>query len=155
MAASGSITFDDSLWPLLVAKFEGEPTLQQQEEYFSRLLAYLRRDEKSVGILETSQVRMMTAEHRRRLAEFLKEHDALMRRQLLGCAAVITSPVMQLASSVILYFKPPGFPLITTTTLPEAARWTARRLEDSGLLHPAERIRRHYGLHEQQRQRLR
>jgi hypothetical protein len=145
MDSSASITIDDSHWPLLVMTFVGEPTLQQQEAHLARVSTYLRRDEQFVSILDTRRERMMTAEHRRRLAEFLKEHDALLRTQVLGCASVITSPIMQLAASIVLHLKPLPFPYFTTRSLPEAGLWAATRLEGTGLLHLAERIRRHYG----------
>ncbi len=134
MTALGStdfISLDDSLWPLLVARFVGEPSLQQQEEYFRQLLTCLRRREKFVGILDTRQVRMMTAEHRRNLAGFAREHDALIRAQVLGCAAVITSPVMQLAASIVLHLIPMPFPYFTTSSFSEAMGWTAMRLDAS------------------------
>jgi hypothetical protein len=142
--SSSFITLDDSHWPLLVATFVGEPTLQQQEEYFHRSLTYLRRREKHVTILDAREVRMMTADHRRRVAEFQLEHEALLRSQVLGCASVITSPVMQLAASIIQFFRAPPFPYVTTRALPEAARWAAARLEGAGLHQHSERIRHHY-----------
>jgi hypothetical protein len=142
--ASSSITLDDSHWPLLVMTFVGEPSLHQQAEHLARLSTYLRRDEQFISILDTRQERMMTAEHRRRLAEFLREHDALLRTQVLGCASIITSPVMQLAASIVLHLKPLPFPYVATRSLSEAAMWAAVRLEGTGLLHLAERVRLHY-----------
>ena len=122
----------------------GLPTLQQQEEHFAQLLVHLRREEKCVLILDTRQVRMMTGEHRQKLLEFAREHHALIRTQILGCAAVITSPVMKLAASLVLHFSPPSMPYFITHSLPEAARWTARCLDGAGQPHAAERIRHHY-----------
>ena len=138
------ITIDDSHWPLLVVGFVGEPTLQQQEQYLRRTLAYLRQGEKFFSILDTRQVRMMTADHRRKVAEFQLEHEALLRSQVLGCASVIDSPVMQLASSIILFFRPPPYPHVTTRTLPEAVRWVTAQMDGRGLFHIAELIRSHY-----------
>ncbi len=139
MDTSASITLDDSRWPLLVARFVGEPSLHQQEEYFRQMSTYLRRREKFVGLLDTREVRMMTAEHRRNLAVFVREHDAQIRAQVLGCAAIITSPVMQLAASIVLHLVPMPFPYFTTSSMSEAVRWTAKRLEGSGYGPPPER----------------
>ncbi|WP_257458386.1 hypothetical protein [Archangium lipolyticum] len=129
MDSSASITLDDSHWPLLVARFVGVPSLQQQDEYFHQLRTYLRRKEKFVGILDTREVRMMTAEHRRNLALFAREQDAQIRAQVLGCAAIITSPVMQLTASIVLHLIPMPFPYFTTTSMSEAVRWTAKCME--------------------------
>ena len=78
----------------------------------------------------------MTGEQRQRLAGFMPEHDALFRSRMLGCAAVITSPVMQLAASIVLHFVPMPFAYFTTTSLPEAAKWTAKCLEGAERLPP-------------------
>jgi hypothetical protein len=144
MNSSSFITIDDSQWPLLVVEFVGEPTLQQQDQYFSRTLTYLRRGEKFFSILDARRVRMMTADHRRNVAAFQLEHEALLRSQVLGCASIIDSPVMQLASSIIQFFKPPPYPHVTTRTLPEAASWVAAQMDSKGLYLIAERIRCHY-----------
>ncbi len=144
LGAKDFITLDDALWPLLVTGFVGLPTLQQQEEYFTQLLVHLRREEKCVLIFDTRQVRMMTGEHRQKLVAFSREHRALIRTQLLGCAAVITSPVMQLAASTVLYVIPPPMPYFITHSLPEAAKWAAKCLDGAGQPHAAERIRYHY-----------
>ncbi len=143
---SSFITLDDSHWPLVVATFVGEPTLQQQEEYLQRSLAHLRRGEQFFSILDASAVRMMTAEHRRKVAEFQLQHEALLRSQVLGCASVINSPVMQLASSILHFFRPPPYSHVTTRTLPEAVMWVTVRLEGRGLHRLAEDVRRHYGV---------
>jgi hypothetical protein len=146
MDPSSFITVDDSRWPLVVATFVGEPTLHQQEEYFQRSLTHLRRGEKFVSILDARAVRMMTADHRRKVAAFQLEHEALLRSQVLGCASVIDSPVMQLASSILHFFRPPPYPNVTTRTLPEAVMWVTVRLKDQGMHRVAEDVRRHYGV---------
>jgi hypothetical protein len=146
MGTSDFISIDDSHWPLLVARFVGQPSLQQQEEYFAQFLGYLAREEKCVLILDSRQVRMMTAEHRQKLAVFARQYDALFRTRLLGCAAVITSPLMQLAASIVLHFIPRPCPFFTTTSLPEAVKWAAKRLEDAGRHPDAYRVQQHYGL---------
>ncbi len=48
----GSITFDDSLWPLLLSRFQGVVSDAQYEEYLSRGLAYLQRGELYVSVLD-------------------------------------------------------------------------------------------------------
>jgi hypothetical protein len=145
MDSASFITLDDSHWPLLVATFVGEPTLQQQEEYLERSLTYLRRGEKFLSLLDTRAVRMMTADHRRKVAEFQLQHEALLRSQVLGCVSVIDSPAMQLAASILLFFRPPPFPYVTTRTLAEAVMWVAVRLEGLGLNALAQDVLRHYG----------
>ncbi|HZH78016.1 MAG TPA: hypothetical protein VEY88_18455 [Archangium sp.] len=146
MEPVASITFDDSLWPLLVVKFVGAPTNQQQEAYLSQLRDYLRHGERYVSILDTRLLRMMSSEQRVRQAEFIKENEGLLRQVTLGMAAIVTSPLIRLAASVFLHLKPMPTPYYCAPTLPAAADWTADRLTQAGLGVSAERVRRHFGL---------
>jgi hypothetical protein len=147
MSSTDAIILDDSLWPLLVTKFVRQPSLQEQQKYFAQVLGYLRREEKCVGLLDTRHVMATTADHRKKMTEFMGEHHALIRTQLLGCAVVLTSPMLQLATSVVLHFTTPPAPYFITTSLPEAAKWTAKCLNGVGQPLAAERIRYHYAPH--------
>lgn len=146
MDALASITFDDSLWPLLVVKFVGAPTNQQQEAYLAQLRAYLQQGDRYVSILDTRLLRMMTSEQRVRQAEFIKENEGLLRRVTLGSASIVTSPLIRLAASVFLHLKPMPTPYYIAPTLPQAAGWAAERLELAGLSEASERVRHHFGL---------
>lgn len=152
MTLSASITFDDSLWPLLLVRFPSVITSAQQEQYLARLLTYVRRGQKYVGILDTHLLRNTTAEQRQRQADFIKEHEALFRQSSLGSAAVVTSPLVALGARILIHLKPMPVPFYVTSSLPAAVAWAAERLELAGLTEPAERVRSHFGLsHESRR----
>ncbi|MCY1079548.1 hypothetical protein [Archangium lansingense] len=142
-----SITFDDSLWPLLISRFQGVVSDTQYEEYLSRGLAYLRRGDLYVSVLDMGVLVVPTVVQRQRQAEWLLEHEALMREQLLGCALVITSPFLRLALSAILHFRPLPNPYVVVQDVAEGLRWAATRLEEAGLSDAAGRIRLHFGPH--------
>ncbi len=55
-----SITLDDSLWPLLICRFEGKISDSQFEEYLTRGTACLQRGERHVNIMDMSQFAMPT-----------------------------------------------------------------------------------------------
>ncbi|MCY1075024.1 hypothetical protein [Archangium lansingense] len=146
MDPSASITIDDSLWPLLQVRFPSAFTNSQQEQYLGRLLAYLRRGERYVGILDTHLLKNTTSEQRQRQADFIKEHEALFRSCSLGTAGIITSPLMALGARILIHLKPMPSPYYVASSLPAAVTWAAERLELAGLFGPAERVRRHFGL---------
>jgi hypothetical protein len=146
MLSAPAITFDESLWPLQLVRFVGSFTPQQYEDYLAQLLATLQRGEMFIHLPDLTQLAASTSEQRRRQAEWLREHESLMRERMLGLAFVITSPAIRLALSTIFFFKPPPVPYFVAPNLPEAAAWAAQRFEDAGLALPAERIRRHFGL---------
>jgi hypothetical protein len=146
MDPSASITIDDSLWPLLLVKFPSAFTNLQQEEYLGRLLSYVRRGEKYVGVMDTYLLKNPSSEQRQRQADFIKEHEALFRQYSLGTAGIVTSPLMALGARILIHLKPMPSPYYVASSLPAAVTWAAERLEQAGLLEPAERVRHHFGL---------
>ena len=138
---SAIITFDDSLWPLLILSGQGAPTDQQMKEYQARVRGYLERGEKYVTISDLSQLGMLSPTQRRMQAEFLEEHAAAMRERLLGNATIVRSTPIRLALQLILPFKPLAFPYAVVADMDEAVRYALRRLEESGFGDAAERIR--------------
>jgi hypothetical protein len=136
MTPSPSITVDDSLWPLLRVTVVGAPTSQQQVVYLSRLSAFLHRWERYAGVLDTSQMRLVTSEQRERQARFMAEHAALFRAHCLGTAAVVSSPLVRLAGNLLIHLKPPPMRYVIVPKLPVALAWAVERLEEAGLSAP-------------------
>jgi hypothetical protein len=146
MEPASAITFDDSLWPLLVVRFSGTPTNQQFEDYLATRQMYLDRREKHALIYDTVRFNVLTNEQRQRQINWLRERTKLMQDTSLGSALVIVSPVMRLTLSIVLQFSQAKTPTYAARSLPEAARWAAGRLEDAGLVKAAQRVRVHFGL---------
>jgi hypothetical protein len=144
---SASITFDDSLWPLLLSRFQGTATDSQYEAYLARGTAYLQRGEPYVSIVDMGQLAMPTAAQRQRQAEWMKEHDALMRERFLGCALILTSPFMRLALSTVLHLRPMPTPYVVVPDMAAGLEWTLARLRDAGFSEAAGHIRQHFGQH--------
>ena len=141
-----AVTFDESLWPLLVIRFEGELSSQDFNDYLARLSTYPRRQERYVCILDASRVRVGTREQGQRQAAWVKQHEALLRQWQLGSAHVISSPTIRLLTSLILYLQPLPSPHVIVARLGEAVAWAVGRLEEAGLTLGAQRVRHHFGL---------
>jgi hypothetical protein len=146
MEPANGITFDDSLWPLLVVKFSGAVSNAQIEEYLAKRGSYLARRQKHVLIYDTASFRVLTNEQRQRQINWLKERAALLKETSLGSALVITSPVFRLVLSIVLQFSQAGTVYHTARSLPDAASWAAARLVDAGMPMEAQRVRAHFGL---------
>ncbi|HEX8825565.1 MAG TPA: hypothetical protein VF794_36990 [Archangium sp.] len=144
MHPSGSFSFDDSTWPLLVVRLTGEPSLKTFEEFLSRSTQYLQRQERHVCIFDVSELHLLSTEQRQRQVEWLKTNEVLMRQALLGIAYVITSPIVRLTMGVIFHFKSPPAPYTIVSHPSEAGTWAAMRLEEARLRAPAEHVRREY-----------
>ena len=141
-----SVIFDESLWPLLLTRFEREPSAPEFADYLARLSTYPRRQERYVCILDASRIRAGTIEQGQQQAAWVKEHAALLRQWQLGSAHVISSPAIRLVTSFILYIQPLPAPHIIVPHLSGAVEWALARLEEAGLTLEAERVRHHFGL---------
>jgi hypothetical protein len=147
MIPPGRISLDDSLWPLLMVKFTGMPATAQVAAYLEQLTGYLERGERHVTLVDTSGMTGAGPSEQRQLqVEWMKRHEARLNEQLLGSAYVITSPLVRLSVSVIFFLKPMRQPYVITSTVPEAAAWTANLLQQAGCALPARRVREHFSL---------
>jgi hypothetical protein len=141
---AGRVDFDDkSLWPLLLVRYVGTPSPEQQEEYQARLQACLRRGEKYVSIIDTRAFTGVPAEQRQRMAHFLKENEELFRQVTLGTCLLITSPMVRLIVSVVFHLKALPNHYYVAPSMPAALDWVLGRLEAGGLTEEADRIRQH------------
>lgn len=140
------ITFDDSLWPLLISRFKGAVTDAQHEAFLAQSASFLQRGELYVIVTDMSQYAMPPAAHRQRQAEWLKEHEQGLCAHLLGCALVVTSPLVRLTLSAVFHLQPMPTPYVVVPDVASGVKWAADRLESAGLLQAAGRVRHHFAL---------
>jgi hypothetical protein len=138
-----TLSIDESLWPLRVARFEGIISSQQFEDYLEKSSACLHRGQQYVSIMDFTHGGPPPFDQRQRQAAWIREHEQLLRQWSLGVAFVITSPIVRLAVSASLYWQPLPVPYLLTPRMSEATNWAIQRLEEAKLFPAAERIRHH------------
>jgi hypothetical protein len=146
MPPTSGFEFDDSLWPLLIVRFSGNPTRAELETYLAKRLEYMQRHERHVLLYDTREARMLSHVLMQRHAEWLREHESLRRETVLASAVIITAPIIRLTASAILHVWPVRSPYHFTATLPEAAHWAAERLREAGHPITAQRIHQRFTL---------
>lgn len=140
------ITVDGRLWPLLVVKLGRSGTLQELETYLAERTRYLERCEPHVCIVDAREVHMPAACLRQRYTDWLREHEAPLRRWTLGSAYICQTPAVQMMMSVMRHFARMTMPFVVTPTMPPAAAWAAERFQEVGLAQAATRIRAQYAV---------
>lgn len=138
-----SIHFDDSLWPLLLSRFEGQVSDEAYEEYLRKGAAYLQRGEPYVSVLDMVRLALPTPHQRQRQFEWLRQHGPLMRERVLGCAFIVTSPLIRLTLSTIFHVMPMPTPYVAVSDMTRAVAWATSRLTEAGYPEAAARILRH------------
>ena len=140
------ITVDGSQWPLLVVKLGRSSTRQQLETYLAERAGYLERCEPHVCIIDAGEVHMPVASLRQRYTEWLREHEAPLRRWTLGSAYIALTPAVRMMVSVMRHLAPVTTPFVITDAMPPAAAWAAERFQEVGLAQAATRIRAQYAV---------
>ncbi|HEX5752889.1 MAG TPA: hypothetical protein VFZ09_42190 [Archangium sp.] len=140
------ITVDGRLWPLLVVKLGPSATMRDLEAYLAERTAYLARCEPHVCIVDAREVHMPAACLRQRYSEWLREHEAELRRWTLGTAYICQTPAVQMMVSVMRHVARMTMPFVVTGTMPPAAAWAAERFQEVGLAQAATRIRAQYAV---------
>lgn len=140
------VTVDGRLWPLLVVKLSRSGTMQELERYLAERATYLARCEPHVCIVDAREVHMPPACLRQRYSDWLREHEAELRRWTLGTAYICQSPAVQMMVSVMRHVARMTMPFVVTGTMPPAAAWAAERFQEVGLTQAATRIRTQFSV---------
>jgi hypothetical protein len=143
---SAIITFDDSLWPLLVIRLEGTMTDTDFESFLARALTYVRRGERYVIISDMGRVDLFSAHQRQLQADWTRVHDATLRERVIANATIVSSAPMRLVLSLILHLKAMPMPHLVASDMDSALRFVTQKLEEGGFGADAERIRHHFRL---------
>ena len=104
---------------------------------------YLRRQS---DMTEALIARITAALARADRVVVLSPRPGRIREVVLGMAFVITSPIIRLAVSTVMHFRPLPVPYIITVQEVEAVGWASARIEEQGLRLAAERLRTQYGI---------
>ena len=136
--------FDDSLWPLLLIRFSGNPSMQELETYLAKRLEYMQRNEPHVLLYDTRNARMLSQPLTQRHVAWMKEHDALRRKTVVASTVVITSPIIRLTASAVLHFWPAKTPYHFCANLSEAVNWAADWLTRTGYPQQAHQVRQRF-----------
>lgn len=135
------VSFDDSLWPLLVVKFSGTTSDHEFEAYLERMSGYLQRADKYLCLFDSTDMKDSPLVHRQRQLEWLKANDVQLRQWMVGTGFVVTSPIIRLAMNVITQLNKPPCPQTAVPTMKAALEWAAERFKAENLMLPAMLIR--------------
>ena len=124
-----TILCSDLRFPLVQVEFHGN----LRDEDFDAYLAFLGRAHdlrQTWGLLlDGTHVRGVSALQRKRMANFLHEHDALARRHCAGTAFVIDSPLVRGTLTAIFWFQKQPTPYVIVATREQALNWLHAQID--------------------------
>jgi hypothetical protein len=124
---TGTITIDTSAWPLVRVTFAGVASDEAFARYLDEYAAFFKRGT-YVTVFDARLSLNSKAGHRRRQAEWLRQHDQAVRRLCLGTAFCVSSPLTRGAITAVFWLQPPPCPYFVTESMPEAEAWARERL---------------------------
>jgi hypothetical protein len=123
-----AIELDDTAFPLLLVRFGPDWTQQEFDGYLGWYLARLRRRQRLAIVFDATQARAPSAVERRQQADFLREHEALLKLHCVGAAFAISSTVIRGALTAIFWIQPPVYEHTVVSTVAEGTSWARKRL---------------------------
>ncbi|QRK04376.1 hypothetical protein JQX13_29415 [Archangium violaceum] len=141
------VTFDDSLWPLLITRYVGTMSDMEYEKSLERLSSFLQRREPFFMLIDTSRSGIPNNAQRQRQVEWSRIHDELERTWGRGSAFIVTSPFIRAAMSLFFHVRPPGTPYVIVSDMDSALTWILARMESTGFTAEAARVRDQFGSH--------
>jgi hypothetical protein len=132
-----AIEVDDTMWPLVVIRYNGPRT---EADWHAMFAAYDRmhtRRERFATINDTTSSPLPSAVERSMIGEHAKRHEDATRRYLVATCMVIENAIMRGALTAIHWVYRPAYKLFICATLHEAYVVAARELREEGIaLHP-------------------
>jgi hypothetical protein len=139
---SARLTFDDSLWPLVIFRPVGVMTYSQFEEFLTRSSAYLERGEPYISISDTRSSGLPPLYQTRRLTEWLEANHERLRERVLCNAIIVNSAPLRLTISLMFHLKPQPMPHRAVADMESALEYALGKLREAGRHADAERIQR-------------
>jgi len=122
------IEIDDRLWPLVIFRFRFRPSMDELERYLARQEEMLARKQPMISLVQAEQAKLWETPVLRRQAEWIKEHEALLRQYSLGVAMVMQSPIVRGMLKAILWIQPMPQPYTVCSSVEEGLRWLRERV---------------------------
>jgi hypothetical protein len=130
---SGEIIILDVHAPVYVVTFSGSVSDQAFENYLAQLTRLLASSGARALVFDARTGTPAPASQRQRQAQWIREHQAEVRRNTAGIAFVLSSAIMRGALTAIMWLAPLPCPHHITPNFEQGMRWARERLAE----HPA------------------
>jgi len=95
------VDIDENRWPIVIITLSGKESCKDIKDFLSKLESFQSRDEEFCFVLDLREMHRLAPEARDMLFGWLKNADL---HELAGTALVVSSPIMRLYLSTVLWF---------------------------------------------------
>ena len=127
------IEIEETQWPMVTVTFSGKVTAAEMAEYLTAMERYHRSDDRYIGLVSIRDLKPPDASIIRIQADWVKKHEAQLRKQSLGVALVLPSLWMVGMVRAVLWIQPMPQPYFICASVDEAMPWLQERLRLAGI----------------------
>ena len=128
-SSSAYTVFDDREFPLVIISFTGnKPTEDNFNEYLDKTFHLYDRQEDLVLIFDATHARVPGYKYQKMQADWLKQHEALMKKNCRGTAYVIANSLVRNVLKAIFALQKQPVPYTIVPNLQEARSWAQNKL---------------------------
>jgi hypothetical protein len=138
--SKGEVIVDETRWPVVIARWPPEPTVEGTNRYFDRVADLLARRQRFSLVLDATAVSNTPATVRREAGTRLNEQREVRRIWVAGEATISRSLVLRGVLTAIYWLAPPGYPTHVCDDELTACNWARRQLEVSGASPPFAKV---------------
>lgn len=129
----GGIEIDEQAWPLITMTWpERSITDADLDAFIAKSRVHLLRGQHVVLHLAEHGSGLVSRQ-RRRMAQYVKDNEALLRKSMLAGAIVVKHPVMRAMVIAINWLAPAPFPQRLFAKREDAEAWLTEQLAAAGL----------------------
>lgn len=125
---SGSLTTDESRWPIVVHTTIGIPSEEDVDAFMRRADAILARRARHAVVFDNSQAGRVPAYMRQKTFEWLGKNRGELERYCVGSALVVRSAALRFLMATVMLVSSHGVEQEAFASLDPALAWCHERL---------------------------
>lgn len=122
--------FDDREFPVVIIRFTGnKPTEASFRDYLDNTYQLYDRKQELALIFDATHAPLPGYKYQKMQADWLKEHESLMKKHCRGTAYVISNALVRGVLKAIFALQKQPVPYVIVPSLDEAKNWAREQLE--------------------------
>ncbi len=130
------IEVHDQYWPLMIEIYQGKATPRELEEHRNKMRIMVAQGERYGLFYDLRGAEAESLEERKKDAELIRELASEVKRLCIGCAFVVSNPIIRITMNFILFLAPPPMPYKVVPRIEDGHVWLSEQFHIAGISYP-------------------
>ncbi len=131
------IEVHDQYWPFMVEIYQGKATTEELANHRDQMRALVGRGERYGIIYDMRGAEAESIEERKKDAALIKEVGPEVKRLCIGCAFIVSNPIIRITMNFVFFLAPPPMPYKVSANIEEGHEWLVEQFRIAGISYPA------------------